>query len=114
MRISDWSSDVCSSDLIDPIQHLWNYHLGGRDGDYYLHYFGSAAPTEWRLSLPVKKGEPLYCYRVDIIDTWNMTVTPVEGPFPMARRDAYDVHDPAPPTTPPPRTPEPRVRVPRA
>src|SRR3546814_4907316 len=29
---------------IDPIQHLWNYHLGGRADAYYLHYFGSAAP----------------------------------------------------------------------
>lgn len=96
---------------IDPIQHLWNYHLGGRDGDYYLHYFGSAAPTEWRLSLPVKKGEPLHRYRVDIIDSWNMTVTPVDGTFAMARRDDYDVHDPARPTIALPGKPWIAVRV---
>jgi hypothetical protein len=31
------------------------------------------------------------------IDTWNMTVTPVEGVFKMTRRNEYDVHDPARP-----------------
>src|SRR3546814_11046215 len=87
---------------IDPIQHLWNYHLGGRADAYYLHYFGSAAPAEWRLALPVKKGEPLHRYRVDLIDTWNMTVTPVEGQFAMARPDDYAAHHSSPPTSPHP------------
>src|SRR3546814_4265566 len=100
LRISDCSSDVCSSDL-----------LGGRADAYYLHYFGSAAPAEWRLALPVKKGEPLHRYRVDIIDTWNMTVTPVEGQFAMARLDDYDVHDPARPTIALPGKPWIAVRV---
>src|SRR3546814_6747896 len=35
MRISDWSSDVCSSDLLDrvallPIRHVWGRHRGRR------------------------------------------------------------------------------------
>src|SRR3546814_4515923 len=34
MRISDWSSDVCSSDLLDaPLRHLEGEHHVGGDGD---------------------------------------------------------------------------------
>src|SRR3546814_4775313 len=33
MRISDWSSDVCSSDLIDPVAGLQAGHCGTDNGD---------------------------------------------------------------------------------
>lgn len=82
---------------IDPIQHWWNYHIGGRPNEYYLKYFGSAAPTEWKLVLPGRKDDPKNSFRADIIDTWNMTVTPVEGVFRMQQLGDYDVHDPARP-----------------
>jgi hypothetical protein len=39
----------------------------------------------------------LHSYRADIIDTWNMTITPA-GTFTMAQMNDYDVHDPARPT----------------
>jgi hypothetical protein len=83
---------------IEPIQTWWGYHLAGKPFEYYLRYFGSEQPTEWALSLPGHGKDPRNSYRADILDTWNMTVTPVEGVFTMAPRDDYDVHDPARPT----------------
>lgn len=45
---------------IDPIDNWWEQHLGGVPGQYYLRYFGDAAPTEWVMDLPkdeLKGGE---------------------------------------------------------
>ena len=82
---------------LDPIQPNWNYHLAGRPDEYYLKYFGAASPTEWRVQLPGRDRDPKYSYRADIIDTWNMTITPVPGVFAMRQLNEYDVHDPARP-----------------
>lgn len=83
---------------IEPIQAWWNYHLGGKANEYYLRYFGASQPTEWPVVLPGKGPASLQTYRADIIDTWNMTVTPVDGVFRMAKKNDYDVQDPARPT----------------
>ncbi|WP_076069840.1 DUF5060 domain-containing protein [Sphingomonas montana] len=96
---------------IDPIQAWWNYHLGGKPFEQYLRYFGSARPTEWPVVLPGRGAEALCRYRADIIDTWAMTVTPVPGVFTMARRNDYDVHDPARPTIALPGRPYMLVRL---
>ena len=45
-------------------------------GQYYLTYTGVHQPHVVSFNLP-----PGERYRVEIIDTWNMTITPVEGPF---------------------------------
>lgn len=99
---------------IEPIQTWWGYHLGGKEFSYYLRYFGSAAPQEWALSLPGKRNDPHGSYRADIIDTWNMTITPVDGVFTMAPRDAYDVYDPKRPTIALPGKPWIAVRLVKA
>ncbi|WP_235525145.1 MULTISPECIES: DUF5060 domain-containing protein [unclassified Sphingomonas] len=83
---------------IDPIQQFWDYHLGGRDFTWYLKYFGSSRPTRWDVALPTRAADPHPNYRIDILDTWNMTITPVDGVFRMVQRDEYDVHDPARPS----------------
>ena len=83
---------------IDAIQPLWNYHIGGVPNQYYLKYFGSEQPTEWPVSIHGRGEENLHSYRADIIDTWNMTVTPVDGVFDMAVMDQYNYHDPKRPT----------------
>ncbi|MGP7796863.1 DUF5060 domain-containing protein [Sphingomonas sp. CLY1604] len=83
---------------IEPIQTWWQYHMAGKPQEYYLHYFGDAQPNEWRVAIPGKPGEPLHRYRAEILDTWNMTVTPVEGEFAMAQAGAYDQQDPNRPT----------------
>src|SRR6185436_15727390 len=71
----------------EPIDKWWDQHLGGQLGTYYLRYFGEAAPTSWAVDLPkdeLKGGER---FKVDVLDTWNMTVTPIEGAF--DRRDGH-------------------------
>src|SRR3546814_7966452 len=40
MRISDWSSDVCSSDLIHSMQSLWVPYIENVQNSY-LSYWGS-------------------------------------------------------------------------
>ncbi|WP_267387177.1 DUF5605 domain-containing protein [Sphingomonas sp. GC_Shp_3] len=82
---------------LDPIQTWWGYRLAGRDQAYYLRYFGAGAPAEWAVVLPGKGAGALHSYRADIIDTWNMTITPA-GTFTMAQMNDYDVHDPVRPT----------------
>jgi len=82
---------------IEPIETWYEYHLGGKPFEYYLRYFGEAKPIEWEVVLPGRDDDPLRSYRADIIDTWNMTITPVEGAFRMALRDKYTHHDPARP-----------------
>ncbi|GAA4006241.1 DUF5060 domain-containing protein [Sphingomonas humi] len=81
----------------EPIQPWWNYHLAGKPNAYFLRYFGADQPREWDVVLPGKGPDALQRYRADIIDTWNMTITPVEGVFAMSRKNDYDVHDPARP-----------------
>lgn len=79
---------------LEPIDKWWEQHLGGQMGRYYLRYFGSEAPRDWAFALPkdgLKGGER---FKLDVIDTWNMTISPVDGVFEMKPRDAYFFHDP--------------------
>ena len=48
----------------------------GKAGEYYLMYFGFRQPAFRRLELPENAR-----FTVEIIDTWEMTITPVEGTF---------------------------------
>jgi len=52
------------------------YLVAGLEGRYYLYYFDAHQPAEYEFDLV--KGGP---YKVDIIDPWQMTVTPVQGTF---------------------------------
>lgn len=56
--------------------HDWN-KLAGKEGEYYLLYFGVHAPAKWHyLALPQGAN-----FKIEIIDTWEMTITPLEGQF---------------------------------
>ncbi|HTM80594.1 DUF5060 domain-containing protein [Asticcacaulis sp.] len=83
---------------VDPVDKWWDRHIGGQAGSYYLRYFGDQSPAEWPLDLPKQALAGGEQFRVDLIDTWNMTVTPVEGVFTMQKKDGYDFHDPARPS----------------
>ena len=68
---------------LEPVE-LGPYTAGASKGDeYYLVYFGLYQPVERPITLP-EGGE----YRVEIIDTWEMTITPLEGTFSGAFRTA--------------------------
>ncbi|MBN1309882.1 MAG: DUF5060 domain-containing protein [Anaerolineae bacterium] len=61
-------------DGLDPMTTIYP-NASGREGKYYLIYYGLHQPAEQTLELP---GGP---YRIDIIDTWEMTITPLERFF---------------------------------
>ena len=59
-------------DGLDPISFGmagWDLPCGGRQGEYYLFYFGFSQPCFREFTLP-QPGS----YQVDVIDTWNMTI----------------------------------------
>ena len=78
---------------IDPIDKWQDPNTGGVPATYYLTYFGHAQPTEWAFRLFKNGVEDGQRYVVDIIDTWNMTITPVEGEFVTKKLDGYHFVD---------------------
>lgn len=83
--------------VLDPIDR-WDdpAFAAGKARHQYLQYLGQDAPHEWTFRLPQGNvGDRLEVgdtFEVDIIDTWNMTVTPVGRAFTLTevlRNDAY-------------------------
>ena len=78
---------------IDPIDK-WQYpQIGGHAGEYYLIYFGKQQPTNWVFELPKPKLSDGIKFKVEILDTWNMTVTPVAGIFVTRKKTDYTFTD---------------------
>jgi len=75
---------------INPIDRWESADIGGRPGEYYLLYFGREAPKEWTFRLPRYRLTDGMEFKVEILDTWNMAVTPVEGVFVTKMRPPYD------------------------
>jgi hypothetical protein len=66
---------------LEPIDKWQEAHVAGKRGEYYLVYLGNEAPKEWRVALPrTRLNEPL-TLQADVLDTWEMTITPVPGSF---------------------------------
>ena len=82
---------------VDPVDKWWDRHIGGQAGHYYLRYFGNESLTEWPLDLPKQELAGGEQFRVDLIDTWNMTVAPVDGIFTVQKKDGYSFNDPTRP-----------------
>ncbi len=80
---------------IEPIDKWQNPAYGGKAGHYYLVYLGKAAPTAWEFKLPKPPQGPEHAladgmkFRAEVLDTWNMTVTPVPGDFVLKRVSEY-------------------------
>ena len=80
---------------IEPIDKWQNPEYGGRPPEYYLIYLGKQAPTSWEFKVPkppLAKGQlPAegMTFKAEVLDTWAMTVTPVEGLFTLRRKDDY-------------------------
>lgn len=82
---------------LDPIDK-WDdaAFVAGVARDQYVQYLGRSAPPTWSFRLPQgNAGERLEsgdAFEVSIVDTWNMTVTPVGRRFLLTdvrRNDAY-------------------------
>ena len=96
---------------IDPIDKWQDVNTGGVPGLYYLTYFGYAQPTEWTFKLYKNGVTDGQRYQVEVLDTWAMTVTPVEGEFVTKKLDGYHFVDAAGRTVKLPGKPGIAVRV---
>ncbi len=78
---------------IDPIDKWQDTNMGGQLGEYYLLYFGKQTPTSWPFELYKDRIKDGMRFKVDVIDTWDMTITPVEGEFVTKKKDNYHFVD---------------------
>lgn len=77
---------------LDPIDLWMDPDTVGQAGRYYLTYFGRSAPTSWAFQLYKRGVVDGMRFKVDVIDTWNMTVTPA-GEFVTKQKDGYHFAD---------------------
>ena len=79
---------------IEPIDKWQHPEYGGQPGQYYLLYFGKQTPHSWEFLLPkpplakVQSAAGMK-FTAEVVDTWNMTVTPVEAVFTLKKKDDY-------------------------
>jgi hypothetical protein len=72
---------------IDTIDKWQVPNVAGKPGEYYLVYFGAKSPKTWKFQLPRRKRDDPnelaggMRFHVDVLDTWNMTITPIDKPF---------------------------------
>lgn len=78
---------------LDPIDKWQETDVAGVHGHYYLKYFGRNTPERWPFQLYRDGVEEGQVYRVEIIDTWNMTIDSVERTFITTRKDSYHFID---------------------
>ncbi len=74
-------------DYVETIDKWQVPNVAGKPGEYYLVYFGKESPGSWKFQLPRRKRDAPselaggMKFHVDVLDTWNMTVTPIAEPF---------------------------------
>lgn len=66
---------------LEPIDQYYETNMAGKAGDYYLIYFGKDKISKWDFVLPKRELAAGAQFRAEIIDTWNMTITPVNKTF---------------------------------
>jgi hypothetical protein len=65
---------------------------------YYIVYFGKEVNDSWVFNLPYKNGQfgrpqAGKRYKVEIIDTWEMTIQPYPGVFEVAAQNDYRMYE---------------------
>lgn len=78
---------------IDVIDKWYDRHLAGVPGEYYLRYFGKETPQSWNFVLPQEGLKDDMQFAVEVLDTWNMTVTKLPDVFVVKRKNQYDFAD---------------------
>jgi hypothetical protein len=74
---------------LDPIDKWQDVRTAGVRGEYYLIYFGKEWLDEWTFELPSQGLSEGLKFQVEVIDTWEMTITPIEGVFEVVPEGAY-------------------------
>lgn len=78
---------------LEPIDKWQEYPFAGKPGAYYLGYFGRQAPVSWPFALAKPGLKDGMRFTAEVIDTWNMSITPVPGVFELRRQDNYSFAD---------------------
>jgi len=77
------------ADGVEPIDK-WQYaNIAGKAGEYYLVYFGRDRPTSWKFFLPRHELADGMRFRIELLDTWNMTATPVDWEASVRQESEY-------------------------
>lgn len=76
----------------------WDPYTASGGKGVYMRYFGSEAPSEWKFELPARNGrfgrlQEGMRFKVEVIDTWNMTVTPCPQTFTLKAKNKYRMVD---------------------
>jgi hypothetical protein len=81
-------------DELDPIDPGNQTNIAGKSGEYYLIYFGKEKIESWPFVLPRRTGlKADMRFKVDVIDTWNMCITPLDTIFEIERAGRYTFGD---------------------
>ena len=78
---------------LDPIDKWNDPDTVGKAGEYYLTYFGRSTPTNWVFQLYKRGMTDGMRFKVDVIDIWDMTITPVAGEFLTKKKGSYHFAD---------------------
>jgi len=78
---------------LNPLDQYYLRNAAGKYGEYYLYYFGKEEPRQWEFRLPDDGLQDGMRFRVNVIDTWNMTIIPVEQVFEVEKLDRYEYVD---------------------
>jgi hypothetical protein len=78
---------------LEPIDHFYVRNVAGEAGKYYLYYFGKYKIKNWDFILPREGLKDGMKFRVELIDTWNMTITPVNTVFEIEKLNRYKFID---------------------
>jgi hypothetical protein len=78
---------------LDPIDKWQNWNMAGKPGEFYLLYFGRETPSSWPFALFREGLADGMEFKVEIIDTWAMTITQADGVFTAKKKDRYSFVD---------------------
>jgi hypothetical protein len=106
--------EAAPAEGIEPIDKWYDAQTAGKASQYYLIYLGRERPTEWLFDLPKAGLEAGMKFRAEILDTWNMTVTPVDQTYTIIADTKYRYHAEGMPKIPLPGKPWIALRLTRA
>jgi Domain of unknown function (DUF5060)/Domain of unknown function (DUF5605) len=83
---------------LEPSDGSRDFKTASGGNGYYIVYFGQELNENWLFNLPQRNAsfgrlQPGKKFKVEIIDTWNMTITPVAGVFETGPVEDYRLYD---------------------
>ncbi len=78
---------------IEPIDRFFESNVAGKVGEYYLIYFGKEQPKDWTFELYKDGLADGMKFEADVLDTWNMTITPAGRTFTLKHDSSYTFGD---------------------